>query len=97
MKQVKRLEIVVDAFFGPEVTALLARHSLDGWTIVRGASGRGERGTRLADDITGVSNNHLILTTCPPERLDALLTDLRVLLTRYGGSCLVSDASWLKH
>ena len=97
MKQVKRLEIVVDAPFSERIVAVLQRHGIEGWTVVRGASGHGERGERLGDEITGVSNNHIIVTTCPPERLDALIEDVRPLLKRFGGMCLVSDASWIRH
>jgi len=97
MIAVKRLEIVVDALHGERITDLLGRHGLTGWTLVRGAKGAGERGRQHADEITGVSSNHLIITTCPPDRLDALLEDLRGMLERYGGMCLVSDASWLRH
>jgi hypothetical protein len=94
---VKRLEIVIDAPYSDRVTRLLQRHEVGGWTLVRGASGSGERGERLGDEITGVSNNNVILSTCRPEQLDALLADLRGVLKRYGGVCLVSDAHWLVH
>ncbi len=97
MIQVKRLEIVVDAPFSELVTEVLERHRVEGWTIVRGAAGSGERGAQLGDEITGVSNNHVIVTTCSPERLEALVADVRPLLKRYGGICLVSDATWLDH
>jgi PII-like signaling protein len=97
MIPVKRLEIVVDAPHGQRVTELLTRHGLGGWTLLRGASGAGERGRQHGDDITGVSSNHLILTTCPPEQLDALMEDLRGLLALVGGMCLISDAAWVRH
>ena len=97
MIPVKRLEIVIDAPYSERVTHLLERHGLQGWTLLRGATGSGERGARLGDEITGVSNNHLIVTTCPPERLDELLEALRGLLQRFGGMCLVGDALWLRH
>ena len=97
MIPVKRLEIVVDAPHSGRVLELLARHGLSGWSLVHDVSGAGERGRQHADEVTGVSSNHLILTTCPPERLDGLLAELRVLLASRGGMCLVCDASWLKH
>ena len=97
MIPVKRLEIVIDAPYSERVTRLLERHQVAGWTLVRGASGSGERGERLGDEITGISNNNVIVSTCPPDRLEALMTDLRVVLERYGGMCLVSDALWLRH
>lgn len=97
MIPVKRLEIVIDAPFSDRVTTLLARHGLTGWTVMRGAMGRGERGDQHGDEMTGVSSNHFIVTTCAPEALDALVEDLRALLTHCGGMCLVSDAYWLRH
>lgn len=57
----------------------------------------GERGRQLADDLTGVSSNHLILTPCPPAALGPLVEELRAVLVRAGGMCLVSDAAWLRH
>jgi len=97
MIPVKRLEIVVDAPHSARITAVLSRHGLTGWSIVRNVTGSGERGRQHGDEVTGVSSNHLILTTCPAEALDPLIEDLRVLLVRAGGMCLVSDASWLRH
>ena len=97
MIRVKRLEIVVDAPHSPRVTEVLDRHGLTGWSIVRDVTGAGERGRQLADDLTGVSSNHLILTTCTPEALPALVEDLRAVLVRAGGMCLVGDAHWLRH
>ena len=95
MIDVKRLEIVIDAPFSERVVAVLEQHDVEGWTILRGAAGSGDRGLRLGDEITGVSNNHLIITTCKPELLDALVEDVRGLLKRFGGMCLVSDAQWI--
>ena len=97
MIDVKRLEIVVDAPHSEQVTKVLEAHGLTGWTIVRGAMGKGERGHQLGDELTGVSSNHVIVTTCEPAHLDGLVEELRTLLTRCGGMCLVSDARWLLH
>ncbi len=97
MIAVKRLEIVVDAPHSHRITEVLDRHGVTGWSIVRDVAGSGERGRQLADDLTGVSANHLILTTCSAEALGPLIEDLRGLLVRAGGMCLVSDAHWLRH
>lgn len=97
MQTVKRIEIVVDALHARRVIEALRAQGLEGYTLIRGVSGSGERGAQLGDDITGVSNNNYILTTCPPEKLDAVTAALRPLLRRFGGICLVSDARWLTH
>lgn len=95
MNPVHRIEIVVEALHSPQVVDLLAKAGLKGYTLIPSVSGGGERGRRLSDDITGVSANNYILTTCPPEKLDDLAALLRPLLDRIGGICLISDARWL--
>ena len=97
MIPVKRLEIVIEAPRSQAIIDLLSRHSLRGWTRIRGASGFGDRGLRLDDELTGVASNVVFVTTCEPDALDALLADLQPLLARHGGMCLVSDAHWLQH
>ena len=97
VKQVLRVEIVIDASHSSRVIEALRQEGLDGYTLIRGVSGGGERGLQLVDEITGVSNNNYILTTCPAEKLDALKERLRPLLARVGGICLVSEARWLLH
>ena len=97
MIPVRRLEIVVDAPHAERVLEVLSRHGITAWTLVRGVTGAGERGLQHGDGITEVSSNHLIVTTCPPEVLEALAEDLRSLLALVGGMCLVSDALWLRH
>lgn len=97
MIPVKRLEIVVDQPHAELVTALLAEHGISGWTQMSGAAGSGERGRQLGDDLTGVSSNCVILTTCRAEQLEGLIEALRRVLAAAGGACLVSDALWLRH
>lgn len=97
MKPVHRIEIVVDAPHSDRVIACLERVGVEGYTLIRGASGSGERGVQLGDELTGVFNNHYILTTCPQDKLDEVGAALRPILKRVGGICLVSDARWLLH
>lgn len=97
MIAVKRVEIVVEAPHSGRVTALLERRGLTGWSLLRSVMGAGDRGRQHNDEMTGVNSNHLIVTTCPPDELDGLIEDLRPILAHFGGMCLVSDASWLKH
>jgi PII-like signaling protein len=97
MKPVHRIEIVIDAPHSARVIELLARHGLRGYSLIRGVSGSGERGAQFGDELTGVSSNHYILTTCPPDKLDAVTDALRPVLRQVGGICLVSEANWLVH
>lgn len=97
MKPVERIEVVIDAANASKVIEVFREHRLSGWSRVREVSGFGERGARESDEIAPASNNHLLITTCDPDGLKALAEDLRPLLVRYGGVCLVSRAHWLKH
>jgi hypothetical protein len=97
VKQVKRIEIVIDALQAQAVVSVLDRHGLTGWTRLRVEAGVGERGERRGDELSGASSNTLLVTTCAPGALTALIEDLRPMLRRLGGVCLVSDAFWLEH
>lgn len=97
MIQIKRIEIVVDASNSERVTDLLEDFGLTGWTLLRGATGFGERGHQRGDGITDDSTNNLVISTCPPEQIDDLVARLKPLLSKFGGMCLVSDAQWLPH
>jgi PII-like signaling protein len=97
MQNVLRIEIVIDATHVDRVVEILRVAGIDGYTLIRGVSGSGQRGLQRGDEITGVSNNNYVLTACPPERADAVTRALRPLLERVGGICLISEARWLRH
>ena len=97
MNPVKRIELVVDAPHSETLLQLLQYHGIRAYTLIPGVQGSGERGLRGADELTGVSDNHYVLTTCPAELLDDLLEAIRPFLVRAGGMCMVSDAWWLSH
>jgi hypothetical protein len=97
MQPVKRIDLVVPEMLVREVTELLDRHGTGGYTLTRGLSGRGDRGIQPGDGLTGEFSNASLLVVCEEQKLASLLEDLRSLLTRFGGMCLVSDAMWLKH
>ena len=97
MRPVRRIEVVVAAPYARNVVELLAEQGLRGYTVIRGAAGAGERGLQLGDDLTGVSDNVYVLTTCELEDSETVTDALRPLLKKAGGVCLVSNAEWLEH
>ncbi|MCX7938246.1 MAG: hypothetical protein N2545_02245 [Thermoflexales bacterium] len=70
---------------------------MTGYTIIRDVIGKGERGIRRGDELSGVFKNSYLLTTCEPEQLPAIVEAVRPILKQRGGVCLVSDAMWVKH
>ena len=97
MEAVKRVEIVVDSVEVRRVTEALDRVGISGYTVIPTISGRGERGERDGDGVSGVFANAYVLTACPADQLAAVVDAVRPLLRETGGICLVSDAQWVRH
>ncbi|MEQ8859025.1 MAG: hypothetical protein RIC56_10275 [Pseudomonadales bacterium] len=98
MKHCKRLEIVIEQPMARRLSGLLDELEVPGYTIIHQASGRGDRGTRQADDISGALTNCLFVIACPDEALAGRIVEhIRPLLTRSGGICMMSDAMWVRH
>ncbi len=97
MDPVKRIEVIVPEFIAAEVLHCFERHGLAAYTVTRGLSGRGERGVQDADGTVGAFSNTAVLVAAPPAPVPALLAELRPMLARHGGLCLVSDAWSLRH
>jgi hypothetical protein len=97
MEAVKRIELIVPEFLVAEIVQRLGRRGVEAYTVTRGLSGRGERGVQDGEGTAGEFSNAAVLVATPPAAVAALLEDLRPLLARYGGLCLVSDAMSLRH
>jgi nitrogen regulatory protein PII len=97
MLQVKRIEIIVDALEIPNVVRRLEAAGVSGYTIIKDATGMGERGLRDAGELTDVFKNSYLLTTCLPEQIERIVEAIRPILKLRGGVCLVSDAQWVIH
>lgn len=97
MMPVKKIEIIVDELEMPNVLKLLDAAGVSGYTVIKDATGKGDRGLRGGDDLTGVFANSYILTACPGEKLDIIVESVRPILKQRGGVCLVSDAQWIVH
>lgn len=98
MKPCKRLEIVIEHSVAARLASRLDEAKVTGYTVIPGASGRGDRGTRRNDDPTGTLSNCIFIIACETQAEAESITELvRPLLSRSGGICLVSDATWVKH
>ncbi|MEM6458974.1 MAG: transcriptional regulator [Planctomycetota bacterium] len=97
MRDVKRIEVVVDAVHVERVTAVLRDAGVGGFTVFRGAWGEGDRGPRRPDGVSGAFETCVVLCACDPAKADAVTEALRPILKRYGGVGLVGDARWIDH
>jgi nitrogen regulatory protein PII len=97
MRSVKRIEVVIDALQLKRLLKVLDEAGVSGYTVLPNARGRGERGARRADELTGALENAYVFTACPPEEADRVVEAITPMLERFGGICLVSDAEWVRH
>ena len=97
MKPCKRLEIVIEEPLMERMAEKLRELGAPGYTVLRRVSGMGDRGLRRADEPTGTATNCVFIVAVPPEAATELVEGIRPMLSKYGGVCLVSDASWLRH
>ena len=97
MKPTCKVEIIIDKVRVRAVLEVFETHGLSGWTRLRVEAGAGKRGERRDDDPGGATASRLLITTCRPEKLDALVDDLRPIMKRYGGACIVSEAQWVAY
>lgn len=97
MRDIKKVEIVAESDFLPKIVGLLEKENINGYTVIRNASGKGDKGVRDGYGLTDVFQNIYILLACSEEELERIREPLRALLKRIGGMCLISDAQWLIH
>ncbi|WP_287127471.1 P-II family nitrogen regulator [Candidatus Cyanaurora vandensis] len=97
MKSVKRIEIVVDSVELNRLVEVLEESQLKGYTVIKDVLGRGLHGLRDGGDLTDVLTNVYVLVACNEDQVHPLIEQLRPILTRFGGICLISDAQWVVH
>ncbi len=97
MTPVKRVEIITNSVECGNLTDLIDRLGLPGYTVVPQTSGRGHRGERRADEMTGVFANSVVIVICEAAELPAFVEALRPFLKRTGGLCTVTDALSVRH
>ncbi len=97
MKRVKRIEIIIPAVELKKVLRLLKESGVSGYTVIRSVTGFGDRGEQTGDELTGVFDNACVLTLAEPEKTGEIVEEIRAVLKRHGGVCVVSDADWVIH
>ena len=96
MRDVKRLELVVETCVAERFIDALESLGLDHRTVIPGIYGQGNLGARGGDPFSTFDNTY-VLVAVAPDRLDEAVEALRPLLKMVGGMCLVSDARWVEH
>ncbi len=97
MKPMKKVEVVIDSIYLSRVLEVLEKTGVSGYTVIRDALGKGERGIMAGDELTDVFKNSYVFTVCSEEIARKIAESLRPLLKKVGGVCLISDVLWLTH
>lgn len=97
MRPVKKVEIITASIEVKKVLALIEEAGASGYTLIRDAEGSGDRGKRLADEITDVFTNSYIMVCCTEEVANKIGEMVQKRISKYGGACIISDAVWVRH
>lgn len=97
MRAMKKVEVVIDSIHLNKVLEIFEKAGVSGYTVVRDVLGKGERGTMAGDELTDVFKNSYVFTVCSEEMAQKIAEDIKPLLKKVGGVCLISDVLWVSH
>lgn len=97
MEVKKKVEVVIDSYHLEKVIEVFDKNGIGGYTVIKDVLGKGERGLMSGDELTDTFKNSYIFTVCDEEKALKIVQDIRPLLKRFGGVCIVSDVMWLIH
>lgn len=92
----KRLEIVISKHKLSELTSLLSKTEVHGYTVIKQVSGLGSRGAVDPNDAIFNSGNVIVILACQEEKAQEVLAELQPKMKELSGMCLISDCLWLE-
>ncbi|MEO0144702.1 MAG: P-II family nitrogen regulator [candidate division WOR-3 bacterium] len=93
----KKVELVIDSVHLNKVIEILEKLGVSGYTIIRDVLGKGERGIMAGDELTDVFKNSYIFIVCSDEIAKKITEEIKPILKKIGGICIISDVLWLVH
>lgn len=97
MEARKKVEVVIDSYHLEKVLDIFDKNGVGGYTVIKDVLGKGERGLMSADELTDTFKNSYVFTVCDEKTAMEIAQQIRPLLKRYGGVCLLSDVMWVIH
>lgn len=95
MKEMKKVEVIVESVYMKRLLELFRENNIEGYTLIKDIEGCGGHGLKSADEVTDVFSNDYIFTLCKESEFENMKEDIRAFIKRYGGKCIVSDATLL--
>jgi len=91
MKLVMKVEIITDSLEVENIAKLLDEIGVSGYSIINDVVGKGGRGVRSGDELTGLFKNSYILVVCNEVEMHKIVEAIRPIIKKFGGVCIVSD------
>ncbi|HHD75687.1 MAG TPA: hypothetical protein ENK82_09910 [Campylobacterales bacterium] len=95
MKNMKKVEVIIEAVYLNRLLELYAKHGIDRYTVFKDIEGAGGHGRQMADDVTDVFSNDFILSVCDEAKFLEIKEPVRSFINKYGGKCFVTDTTML--
>ena len=96
MKNMKKIEVIVEKVYLNRLLDLFKQKEITGNTIIPDIQGCGGHGLKMADDVTDVFSNNYIFTVCDEEKFLFMIEDIRSFIKKYGGKCIITDVMLLQ-
>jgi len=97
MQKVQKIEIITTSLELEKVMELLEGLGVSGYTVIKEATGKGDRGTSI-DDLGRVFSNSYVMTVCTDEeQTQEIVKAITPILKTFGGVCIVTEAQWVAH
>ena len=92
----KRIEIIIEEALVPRLLGLIDGQGAKGYTLLPEVRGRGNRGARMADAVSGIGGNCMIIVIAEEDIAGRLLPEVQQLLKNGAGIISVSDTAVLR-
>ena len=76
MKNMKKIEVIVESVYLSRLLDLFRLKGITGYTIIRDIEGCGGHGLKMADEVTDVFSNNYIFTVCDEEKFLFMIVDI---------------------
>lgn len=95
MHTVKRIEIITISVKVPALCKALDKAGATGYTVIQNVGGKGHRGIRMGDELTGVSQNSMVIVICQETDAEKIVKTAESIIKQFGGICLLTEAQSL--
>jgi nitrogen regulatory protein PII len=97
VESIKKIEIITNSLELNQVTSVLDKAGISGYSVIKDVTGSGDRGKVIDDLETTALTNIYVLSVCHQEKEEEIVEAITPILKKYGGICIVSDAKWIAH